>query len=302
MSRVAFTDYSGLGNFGRTNMVCRSRFFVITPAFLDQNEHVLDHGFVWNGALGKSRFELHQQEGGWAVSIDVDLSGFMHEPDSGFAEYLLNQSLDTLALRFASPFQCVAASDEHLTLAGSKASHSVGAVVGIRDIDESIRMGMLLYTFEDTLLKALSWYRRGISSADPVLAFLGLWNSLETVAAKFHTPNEETPGKSKKQVAQLLSEHLQKSGFQFFKPNSDEMWNWVESNYESRKDLAHGLNALNPSSNDELRRAIPKLKSVVAAILRVMLDTRCTENEDIAQVLKQAEKLKKQREGHDQPC
>jgi hypothetical protein len=56
MSRVAFTDYSGLGNFGRTSMVCRSRFFVITPAFLDKNEHALDHGFVWNGALGKSRF------------------------------------------------------------------------------------------------------------------------------------------------------------------------------------------------------------------------------------------------------
>jgi hypothetical protein len=224
----------------------------------------------------------------------------MREPDSGFAEYLLNQSLDTLALRFASPFQCVAASEEHLTLAGSNASHSVGAVVGIRDIDESIRMGMLLYTFEDTLLKALSWYRRGISATDPVLGFLGLWNSLETVASKFHTPNEETPGKSKKQVAQLLSEHLRKSGFQFFKPDSDEMWNWVETTYKSRKDLAHGLKALNPSSNDELRRAIPKLKSVVTAILRVMLDTRCTENEEIAQVLKQAEELKKQREGPDQ--
>ncbi len=56
----------------------------------------------------------------------------------------------------------------------------------------------------------------------------------------------------------------------------------------------------NPSSNDELRRAIPKLKSVVTAILRVMLDTRCTENEGIAQVLKQAEELKKQREEPDQ--
>jgi hypothetical protein len=38
----------------------------------------------------------------------------------------------------------------------------------------------------------------------------------------------------------------------------------------------------------------------VTAILRVMLDTRCTENEGIAQVLKQAEELKKQREEPDQ--
>ena len=42
--------------------------------------------------------------------------------------------------------------------------------------DESIRMGMLLYTFEDTLLKALSWYRRGNQFSRPRF---GISRSLE---------------------------------------------------------------------------------------------------------------------------
>lgn len=294
MGRVAFTDYSGLGGFGRGKVPSRTRFFVHTPAFLDESQHVLNHGFMWNGALAEVRLDFLQKNRGWEATLDVSLSEFIREPSSGFAEYLLNQSLDILSLRSASPFQCVIQGVTDDVPIESSETHPAGAILTINDIDQSVRIGMLLYTFEDALLKALSWYRRGISTADPVLAFLAIWNSLETVSVKYHAQSEETVGKSKKQIFQLLTDHLSKSGFQFFKPKTEELWEWIAASYEHRKDLAHGLRALSPSSNEELRRALPRLKSVVTAILRVMLDLRCKENEEIAQVISQAEQRKKE--------
>jgi len=294
MAGVAFTDYSGLGDLGRGKVRSRTKFFVHTPAFLDKSSLVLDRGFMWNGALVDVSLNFFQKDRGWETTFDVNLSDFMREPSSGFSEYLLNQSLDVLALHSASPFQAVIQGAQDELSFESNENYATGAIIEIEDIDQSLQMGMLLYTFEDTLLKALSWYRRGISAADPVLGFLAIWISLETVAAKFHEPNEETIGKSKKQIFQLLTKHLQKSGFQFFKPDTDELWNWIEASYKQRNDLVHGLRALNPSSNELLRQEIPHLKSIVTAILRVMLDLRCKENEMIVEVVSQAEQRKKQ--------
>jgi len=294
MARVAFTDYSGLRDFGGEKIACRTKFVVYTSAFLDEPQHTLDHGFVWNGTLAEVRFVFSQKDRAWEVTLDVNLPELMREPSAGFAEYLVNQTLDVLALRSASAYQCVIHGVQNELPFESNGAHAMGAIITIDDIDQSVRMGMLLYTFEDTLLKALSWYRRGISTADPVLGFLALWNSFETVAAKFHAQSAETSGKSKKQILRLLTDHLSKARFQFFKPQTDEMWNWIETSYEQRKDLAHGLRALSPSSNVELRTAIPKLRSVVTAILRVMLDLRCKENEEIVGVVDQAEQRRKQ--------
>lgn len=294
MSRAAFTDYSGLRDFGRRKVSCRTRFFVHTLAFLDENQHVLDHGFIWNGTLAEVRLDFSQKTRGWEATLDVNLPELMSEPNSGFAEYLLNQTLDVLALRSASSFQCVIQGVLGDSPAEFDEAHTTGAIVTIKDLDQAVRMGMLLYTFEGTLLKALSWYRRGISTVDPVLGFLAIWNSLETVAAKFHKQSEETVGKSKKQIFQLLTDHLLKSGIQFFKPKTEELWNWIEASYGQRKDLAHGLRALSPTSNEQLRKLIPQLKSIVTAILRVMLDLRCKENGMIAEAITQAEQRKQE--------
>lgn len=294
MARVAFTNYSGLRDFGREAIACRTKFFIYTTAFLSENQHTIDYGFMWNGVAAEARFDFIQKDRGWVTTLDVNLSGLMREPNSGFAEYLINQSLDALALRSASPYQCVVQNVHDELPFEAAETNSTGPIIAIADIDKAVRMGMLLYTFEDTLLKALSWYRRGISTPDPTLGLLALWNSLETVAAKFHVQSEETSGKSKKQIFRLLSDHLPKSGFQFFKPSTDEMWDWIEISYNQRKDLAHGLRALGPSTNQELRQAIPRLKSIVTAILRVMLDLRCKENERIVEAIDQAELLNKQ--------
>jgi Apea-like HEPN len=294
MARVAFTDYSGLRDFGREEVACRTKFFIYTTAFLSENQHAFDYGFMWNGTAAEVRFDFTQKDRVWATTLDVNLSGFMREPNSGLAEYLINQSLDVLSLRSASPYQCVIQNAHDELPFESGEAHAAGAIITMDDIDQAARMGMLLYTFEDTLLKALSWYRRGISTVDPALGFLALWNSLETVAAKFHVRSDEIRGRSKKQILRLLTDHLSKSGFQFFKPQTDEMSNWIEISYDKRKDLAHGLRALGPSTNRELRDAIPRLKSIVTAILRVMLDLRCKENDMIVKVFDQADLLKKQ--------
>lgn len=132
MGRVAFTDYSGLGDFGRGKVPCRTTFFVHTSAFLDESQHVLNHGFMWNGALAEVRLDFLQKCRGWEATLDVNLTEFMREPSSGFAEYLLNQSLDVLALRSASPFQCEIQGVPDDVPTESSDTHATGAILTIK--------------------------------------------------------------------------------------------------------------------------------------------------------------------------
>jgi hypothetical protein len=292
MARVAFTDFSGLKPVKMPESRTRTYLFVETPSVLDPPEYRLPaSGVVLNGALVQFETRLTQEQGGWLAEVDVVADTL--EPNTSFAEFYFNQTLDVAALRHASPFQVLPRSDA-TSSAGQTRFHntSTSAVVTPEDFDQSARLAFLLYTLETDLLRSIGWYRRGLSSPDTLLSFLGLWNSIEIAAARFCQKNDKTDKGSKNQIFQLLTDYLPKSGIQFFKPNTEELDEWITKNYDMRLQIAHGLGSTDLSIFRNSEVMIPKLRSVSTALLRVLADARCKDNQDIVSAIQQAERIK----------
>lgn len=292
MARVAFTDYSGLKPMKMPASRTRIRLFVETPSVLDPSEcEVPASGVVLNGMLVEFQTRLKQEYGGWTA--DVEVVSDTLEPNASFAEFYFNQTLDIAALRHASPFQVLPKSDiQHGAAPARFRDATTSAVITAEDFDQSTRLAFLLYTLETDLLRSIGWYRRGLSSPDPLLSFLGLWNSIEIAAARFCQKSEKTEKGSKNQIFQLLTDYLPKSGIQFFTPNTSELDTWIKDNYDMRLNIAHGLGSTELNLFRRSEAMIPKLRSVATALLRVLTDARCKENENIVTAIQQAEKKK----------
>lgn len=289
MARVAFTDFSGLKPVHMSESRTKTRVFVETPAVLDPSDcQLAPSGVVLNAMPVEFQTRLRQEAGGWIADVEVVSDSL--EPTASFAEFYFNQTLDITALRHASPFQILPASDVRRGATQSRFHDTTtSAVITADDIDQSTRLAFLLYTFETDLLRSIGWYRRGLSSPDLLLSFLGLWNSIEIAAARFCHKNEWTAKGTKNQIFQLLTDFLSKSGIQFFAANTDEQDTWIKDNYDMRLQIAHGLGSTDLHIFRKSEAMIPRLRAIATAVLRVLTDARCRENEQIVQVLKQAE-------------
>ena len=69
---------------------------------------------------------------------------------------------------------------------------SVKAVIDGAEFRQCFEVSRSLNLQETTFLRALNWYRKGLYTEDPFDKFLALWNSINVVAAKYHTPNGRT--------------------------------------------------------------------------------------------------------------
>ncbi len=126
----------------------------------------------------------------------------------------------------------------------------------------------LLALTEPTFLRALSWYRKGLVSEDPFDKFLAFWNSIEVVASKYHTPTDRTTNGVKNQIWQCFNELW----------NDVDSWKeisgqreWINENYETRKNVAHGIISIDVESIEEI---IAKLEMIERLAYVFLLDWR----------------------------
>jgi hypothetical protein len=293
MSRVVFTDFSGIEKLNSEMLQTRTIFSIHTPACLEGPDFDLpEWGMVLDGSPVQFHLKLSQQPSGWDGSIDVLFSSL--EPADSAGEFLVNLMLDVASLKFATPFQFVRQADSFLSASGNWVS-SGSAVILPEDLVQSWKIAFLFSPLEPILLRSIGWYRRGISSADPMLSFLGLWNSLEIAASTFCEKNEKTKRGIRNQLFQLMHDHLRKVGIQFFKPDTTEMDEWIDQNYKIRLDIAHGLGSTDIQTSRRISNAIPKLRRIATGLLRILCDDRLKNNERIVDVLNRADSLAAER-------
>lgn len=96
----------------------------------------------------------------------------------------------------------------------------------------------LLTLTEPTFLRALGWYRKGLITEDPFDKFLAFWNSIEVVAGKYHTRTDRTQNGIKNQIWQCFQDLW--GNIENWKLISGNQ-NWIDDNYQTRKDVAHGI-------------------------------------------------------------
>lgn len=121
-----------------------------------------------------------------------------------------------------------------------------------------------------TLLKSLSWYRKGLYSDDPFDAFLAFWNSIETAAAEYHkhldrVDLDRAGNGSKSQIWECFKS-LWGPVAEWPIVKGDE--EWVDQNYGTRVRVAHGVTAVDVDAVSEVVRKIETIRSVSCRFLR----------------------------------
>ncbi len=123
----------------------------------------------------------------------------------------------------------------------------------------AFRESRLLMFTQPTFLRALGWFRKGLVSIDPMDKFLAYWNSIEVIAGKYHTRNERTSNGIKNQIWQCFLD-LWGENDHWKIISGDE--NWIDYNYNTRKDVAHGLINVDVASMESIAAKISVIEDL----------------------------------------
>lgn len=171
------------------------------------------------------------------------------------------QMLDTLALQIDQPL--------YLSLYGRRNNfgepYNTRRRIETEEWKSAFREARLLALTETTFLRALGWYRKGLYTEDPFDKFLAFWNSIEIVTGKYHPPiPEDKPKGSKSQMWESFKELW----------GNCEKWpviggetTWIDSNSETRIEIAHGTKPIEVESIEAVLSKIDTIRQVAHIFL-----------------------------------
>jgi hypothetical protein len=195
------------------------------------------------------------------ASIAVIVRAHDQEEANDAAIYFVGQTLDVLSLRLDLPI--------HLSLSGSPYRHlesQVRRVVTEEDWSEAFRLGREFGIRRPSLSRAISWFRKGMTSEDPIDKLIAWWNSLEGVGSKFARDTPRTKAGVVNQICdcfdQLWGDVTQWSII----PNEAI---WVNRFHNARNSIAHGFIPVDIENVREIAALLPRLKALAHSFLSV---------------------------------
>lgn len=183
------------------------------------------------------------------------------------AVFFFGRMLDVLAVRIDQPLYLSLA--ERRVDTNPRGRHDVRRRLQVDEIEHAFHEAHLLATSSPPFLRSLGWYRKGLYTEDPFDQFLAFWNSIEVVASKYYKyvpsiDHERAKGRSKSQV------------WECFKAlwGACEEWpliggdsNWIDDNYEIRKDVAHGAKSVDITKVAAVASRTPTIRRVAHGFL-----------------------------------
>jgi hypothetical protein len=105
------------------------------------------------------------------------------------------------------------------------------------------------------IIRAMSWYRKGIMTYDPIEKFLSFWNVIECLGAKYHTPTERTADGAINQIYQSFLDYF----------GCENEWGiperWINEIHSIRNQLVHGVDAINIHTIEKVSQCNELLKA-----------------------------------------
>jgi hypothetical protein len=176
------------------------------------------------------------------------------------AVYFVGQMLDVLCLRLDLPLYVSLSSPEFRPL-----SKHVKRRVNIQEWSEAFRLGREYGIERRTFSRALSWYRKGLISEDPIDKLMAFWLSLEVVGVKYTRNNDRTQGnKTKNKILDCFDQLWGTTENWRIIPNEPS---WVDKFHEKRNGIAHGYLAVEVETIKEIAFMLPKLQKLAHAFL-----------------------------------
>jgi hypothetical protein len=197
------------------------------------------------------------------TGVNASVTAFASTNDLAHKAALIffGQMLDALALEIKQPLFL---SLTHTRPAQLK-QFTIRRVVEKDEWIAAFKESRCLNEYEPTFLRALGWYRKGLYTEDPFDKFLAFWNSVEIIASKYHTKDERTKKGIKNQIWQCFELLWGECKDWPIIRGNDE---WINSNYDLRKDIAHGLKPVTVSSVESILSKLKDTEEVAHTFLK----------------------------------
>lgn len=169
-----------------------------------------------------SRYGLTANITAYAPTSDIAYKAAFH---------FFGNMIDVLSFKIDAPLNLY-----NMNFSSSTGEYSIRRILDRNIIDDSFSIASeySINESESTVLRAMGWYRKALTSNDPIDKFLSLWNVIQSLGSKFHTPNERTRSGVINQIFQCFLEHI----------GEEVSWGledrWINNMHELRSQLAHG--------------------------------------------------------------
>ena len=124
-----------------------------------------------------------------------------------------------------------------------RARHYTRRIIEPQEIEDAFQEADYLRMTQPPFLRSLGWYRKGLYTEDPLDKFLAFWNAIEIVSAGYYLSvesidHERAKKGSKNQIWACFKALWEECEHW---PNIPGDANWIDENYEIRKNIAHGV-------------------------------------------------------------
>jgi len=131
--------------------------------------------------------------------------------------------------------------------------------------DEAFTLGRDYGIGRPVFSRAISWYRKGMTSEDPIDKFIAFWSSLEGVGSSFARRNDRTAKGSINQICdcfeQLWGDNPKKW------PIISSNVKWINKFHEKRNGIAHGYIPVNVETLREISSQLPQVQKLAYRFL-----------------------------------
>lgn len=222
-----------------------------------QTDKELDLGNIFQSDIS---IKPHKQ--GFLISSTVHTA----DQDRAYKVALLfiGKMLDVLSLRINSPLNV---SLNEYRQVGDK--NIVRAVIGHEEFRFCFELARNLNLQENKLLRAFSWYRKGLYTDDPFDKFLALWNAISVIADGYSNDNERTRLGTINRIRDCFETLWGPLANWDFSEGNDR---WVNDNNEIRNKIAHGGVAVDVRYVENVIIRLPVVQNVAYKFLMQWAD------------------------------
>ncbi len=176
------------------------------------------------------------------------------------ALYFVGQALDILCLKIDLPL--------YVSLTGTQirpVNDNVRRIVRLNEWTDCFRDGREIGNTRPTYSRALSWYRKGKSSEDPIDAFLSYWSAIEGISSRYARDTPRTSRGIVNKICDCFDQLWQ--GVETWKiiPNKA---NAVNNFYNRRNGISHGFIRIDVETVKMISSELPEISKLALEFLR----------------------------------
>lgn len=142
--------------------------------------------------------------------------------------------------------------------------HDVRRIIEPTQLEHAFGEAYTLARSSPSFLRSLGWYRKGLTTEDPLDRFLAFWNAIEIVASKYF-----------RYVPSIDQERAKKGSKNQVWACFDALWGpcsawpvipgqtkWIDESYAVRLDVAHGVAFINVHKVGEVADRLPVIEDI----------------------------------------